>query len=366
MKKVYIVVFLIFLLISLMLYFFSVMVASSLNSPKNYAETLGELDDLAKVLEQQDEKSFKKAVYSYQEALLHSEKTLGKESPETLKIMNSLAVLLHGKREKDDPRSIGDVISVTEAGEVCRKTIYSDVRVPLSEVRNDVTGTVLRIGVSIGIAKPVLSAERQLTEAEALYRKTLELRSKVLGPEHPDTLISMNNLAILLADRGDRKWFPDASALQRIVLEVRKKVLGEESPDTLRSMHNLALVVARGDRKSFATEDSGSAETERLQRGVLELRQKVLGEDHPDTLWSMENLAIFLGEKRREGGEFLVEAENLQRKVLKLRQKRLGKDAPDTLRSMNYLMFFLVEGDDSKSLAEARLLKAELKKLENK
>ena len=360
MKKVYAAVFLIFLLVSLMLYFFSVMVVSSLNSPKNNTETLVELDDLAKVLEQQDEKSLKKAVYSYRQALLHSEKTLGEEAPETLKIMNSLAVLLHGKREKDDPRSIGDVISVTEAGEVCRKTIYSDVRVYIDTAKDN--GTEIGRISRRGSVKPGVLTGELLTEAEALYRKTLELRSKVLGAEHPDTLISMNNLAILLADRQEDEWFQDASALQRIVLDVRKKVLGEESPDTLRSMHNLALVFARNYKRRDL-----SAEAEALQRRVLELRQKVLGEEDPDTLWSMENLAIFLGNKRREEEEgFPVEAAILQRVVLNLRQKRLGKDAPDTLRSMNCLMFFLVEEDDSKSLAEARLLQAELKKLEKK
>ena len=31
-----------------------------------------------------------------------------------------------------------------------------------------------------------------------MHRRALELREKVLGPEHPDTLTSMNNLAELL------------------------------------------------------------------------------------------------------------------------------------------------------------------------
>ncbi|KAF2818040.1 hypothetical protein CC86DRAFT_310088, partial [Ophiobolus disseminans] len=35
-------------------------------------------------------------------------------------------------------------------------------------------------------------------EAEAMHRQTLALKEKVLGPEHPDTLTSMNNLASVL------------------------------------------------------------------------------------------------------------------------------------------------------------------------
>ena len=32
--------------------------------------------------------------------------------------------------------------------------------------------------------------------------KVLEVRRRVLGEEHPDTLISMNNLAVLYRDQG--------------------------------------------------------------------------------------------------------------------------------------------------------------------
>jgi Tetratricopeptide repeat len=38
-----------------------------------------------------------------------------------------------------------------------------------------------------------------------MYRRTLELRGMVLGKEHPDTLASMNNLALVLRDQSRRK-----------------------------------------------------------------------------------------------------------------------------------------------------------------
>ena len=40
------------------------------------------------------------------------------------------------------------------------------------------------------------------TEAEAMNREVLEARRDVLGPRHPDTLTTMNNLAITLAEQG--------------------------------------------------------------------------------------------------------------------------------------------------------------------
>ena len=50
----------------------------------------------------------------------------------------------------------------------------------------------------------------------------------------------MSNLAVIYANQG--RW-EEAEALEIEVLEKRKQVLGEDHPDTLRSMENL-------DRKS--------------------------------------------------------------------------------------------------------------------
>ena len=41
------------------------------------------------------------------------------------------------------------------------------------------------------------NAQSRYEEAESLHVKTLEIRQRVLGEEHPDTLQSINNLALL-------------------------------------------------------------------------------------------------------------------------------------------------------------------------
>ena len=53
---------------------------------------------------------------------------------------------------------------------------------------------------SLGV---LLSEKGDLDGAEPLYRRALEAREQKLGPEHPDTLTSMNNLGLLLMDKGD-------------------------------------------------------------------------------------------------------------------------------------------------------------------
>jgi hypothetical protein len=49
-----------------------------------------------------------------------------------------------------------------------------------------------------------LTAEGRYPEAEALSRQSPEVQSRVLGPDHPDTLASALNLAVVL--RKQRRY----------------------------------------------------------------------------------------------------------------------------------------------------------------
>jgi hypothetical protein len=80
-------------------------------------------------------------------------------------------------------------------------------------------------------------ADRRFNEAEILFTEALEMRKRVLGAEHPDTLNSMNNLTSTYSNQG--RW-KEAEELEVQVMETRKSVLGTEHPDTLNSMANLA------------------------------------------------------------------------------------------------------------------------------
>ena len=62
---------------------------------------------------------------------------------------------------------------------------------------------------------------------------------KALGLEHPDTLQSMNNLALLYQHQGK---YADAEPLYKEALAGRQQALELEYPDTLTSMNNLALL----------------------------------------------------------------------------------------------------------------------------
>jgi serine/threonine protein kinase len=146
------------------------------------------------------------------------------------------------------------------------------------------------------------------------------LLTKYLGPDHPDTLISMNNLAICYSDLGRRA---DAVKLHEEILKLRKAKLGADHPHTLASMNNLAVCYRDLGRHVDAVN---------LHEEILKLRKVKLGADHPDTLTSMNNLAICYSDLGRH-----AEAIRLDEEILKLRKTKLGADHPDTLASMNNL-----------------------------
>ena len=153
-------------------------------------------------------------------------------------------------------------------------------------------------------------------EALKLREEVLALCRKVNGPEHPDTLGAMHNLAVSYDDAGRRD---EALKLREQVLALRRKVNGPEHPDTLAAMNNLASSYDEAGRQDEAL---------KLREEAVALRRKVLGPEHPDTLMAMNNLAISYDEAgRRE------EALKLREEVLALRRKVLGPEHPDTLRA---------------------------------
>jgi hypothetical protein len=93
----------------------------------------------------------------------------------------------------------------------------------------------------------------------------------VLGAEHPDTLMSMGNLASTYRNQG--RW-KEAEELFVKVMETRRTVLGAEHPDTLASMANLAFTLRHLGRRQHALSLIASCADRSLA---------VLGDEHPDS-----------------------------------------------------------------------------------
>ncbi|CAE7123276.1 unnamed protein product, partial [Rhizoctonia solani] len=168
--------------------------------------------------------------------------------------------------------------------------------------------------------KEVYSCTGQWIQQSKLETQVLDARKRVLGEGHPDTLGSINTLAVLYSKLGQ---YEEAMKLEVQVIDARGRLLGEEHPDTVGSINNFAVVCSKMGRYDAA---------ERLGVQVLDIYKQLLGEEHVVTLGSMNNLAVVYSDLGRYG-----EAEQLEVQVLDTRKRLLGEEHPDTLSSMDNL-----------------------------
>jgi tetratricopeptide (TPR) repeat protein len=113
-------------------------------------------------------------------------------------------------------------------------------------------------------------------EAENINRRVIKLCETVLGPEHPDTLTSIINLAGIL---NSQCKYEQAEEISRRMIGLRDKHL-----DTLTSMSNLAGVLYSQGKYE---------EAEKIGRHVMSL-DTALWPEHPSTLTSIHCLAYLL------------------------------------------------------------------------
>ncbi|KAF8533447.1 hypothetical protein BDD12DRAFT_898983 [Trichophaea hybrida] len=149
--------------------------------------------------------------------------------------------------------------------------------------------------------------------------------------------VSSERMALALFRQA--QW-REAEELQLQALDVTQQIFGQEHPDTLTSMSNLA---------STYRDQGRYKEAEELEVQTMEARKRVLCQEHPDTLTSMSNLASTYRVQGRykEAEELEVQtmearkrgsgAEELDLQTLEMRKRVLSQEHPDTLCSISHL-----------------------------
>ena len=118
-------------------------------------------------------------------------------------------------------------------------------------------------------------------DAEPLYKRSLAIREKALGPDHPDVALSLNNLAELYHAQGR---YADAEPLYKRSLAIREKALGPDHPDV--------ATIAEQSGCALPTPKVAMPMPSRCTNASLAIREKALGPDHPDVALSLNNLAV--------------------------------------------------------------------------
>jgi tetratricopeptide (TPR) repeat protein len=251
-------------------------------------------------------------------------------------------------RPKDQEHGLGRDVTMRQALDAAEPSIakaFADQPTVEAAVRASLGNSYFYLGDGPG-------AVRQ-------HEKALTLRRQVLGPDHPDTLVSMVDLAHACQAAGR---MADAVRLCQEVVRLQKARLAADDPELTTSLVQLADVYLAASQPKEALpifeevvkrwRDRGSPRehtalhvlnslgqvytfTGRQTEAVPLLEESLrgmradVGPDHPDTLVAMGNLAIAYQATGRA-----AEAVPLLEKVLPSQRERLGPAHHDTLATM--------------------------------
>ncbi|MEO1610090.1 MAG: alpha/beta hydrolase, partial [Pseudomonadota bacterium] len=96
-----------------------------------------------------------------------------------------------------------------------------------------------KVGTTLNNLAGLYGAQGRYAEAEPLYKRSLSIREKALGPDHPDVGQSLNNLAGLYGAQGR---YAEVEPLYKRSLSIREKALGPDHPKVGTTLNNLAAL----------------------------------------------------------------------------------------------------------------------------
>mmetsp|Transcript_61027 Transcript_61027/g.108614 ORF Transcript_61027/g.108614 Transcript_61027/m.108614 type:complete len:571 (-) Transcript_61027:206-1918(-) len=308
----------------------------------SYAETLVKVGRKADAMQMQ------------KDALELTRRVLGSESPHML--MTALITYANAVNETGRQSEAQEL--KLEAFEVARVSLKDDLHdlESVNEVETEIVDKLRR--KILGSTLPdmitavksyafTLDESGRKAETAPLIKEALELTRRIFGPrlyvcgsKRKDTLKALRSYADTLTELG---CVAESELLYKEVLELTRLTSGSQHPDTFRALNNYAVVLVRFGRKAEAedfleemVELTHSLRGLWLMSGVLEFRQQVLGLEHPLTLLALEGRAEEFTELGRVG-----DAEQLMREVLDVRRRILGPGHVDSIKSLSRYVFIL-------------------------
>ncbi|HXJ61992.1 MAG TPA: serine/threonine-protein kinase [Verrucomicrobiae bacterium] len=188
-------------------------------------------------------------------------------------------------------------------------------------------------------------------QAEQAAREALAIRQGLLGKENAGVADSLNTLGLVLRGKG---LLAQAEGIFREALAMTRKTSGNDNANVAMDLANLAeAILAQTDSVVPGQAGPGGseprlAEAAALLDEALSIRRKVLGNDHPDIVTSLQLQAKVLEKQRKE-----PQAEAILREALALQRKLLGDEHDQVAACMTHLAAALFRQD---KLAEAETL----------
>jgi serine/threonine protein kinase/tetratricopeptide (TPR) repeat protein len=187
-------------------------------------------------------------------------------------------------------------------------------------LRKILDNTAERVGIDLA-KQPEVEAELRytlgevywqlgdLTNAEAMHREALSIRTNVLGNKDPQVAQSMRRLAHVLWRRGR---LDEAEKMARSGVAMQRELFGNTNLEVARSLEDLSAIL---------NTERHLDEAEQVLRESLATKEALLGHDNLEVADVLQDLAAILS---REGKA----ADTADREELAIRTKLLGADNP--------------------------------------
>lgn len=164
----------------------------------------------------------------------------------------------------------------------------------------------------------------EFAAAEPYARRACEIRERLSGPDHPETLADACALAGVLDGLGR---YAESEPIYRHALTVFASMFGEKHPEIAVNLNNLAAIRwAQGD----------AVEAESLYLRSLSIKCELLGDTHPDTALTLLNYASMLCDLERQG-----EAHHMALSALRVFESALELSHPRIAAARELCRFLL-------------------------
>ncbi|KAH0594590.1 hypothetical protein MHUMG1_07424 [Metarhizium humberi] len=173
------------------------------------------------------------------------------------------------------------------------------------------------------------SDQGKLQDAEEMYLRALRGYEKAWGPDHTETLDTVNNLGVLYSDQGKLQ---EAERMYLRALRGYKKAWGPDHTSTLHTVNNLGTLYS----------DQGKLqEAEEMFLRALRGYEKAWGPDHTETLDTVNNLGVLYSDqgKLQEAEEMFLRALRGYEKVIEPQNITRYRPAINTMWGLGSLLW---------------------------
>lgn len=188
---------------------------------------------------------------------------------------------------------------------------------------------------------------------------SLFLCEELLGPMHPATAVTLNNLAGLLHSCA---LYDQALPIYKRALKIKQKAFGEDHPDVASTLNNIGQRLLHCQDNFFKPVcfvgllykmQGNLEEAQTSYESALEMQKKLYGPVHADVATTMNNLASLFGSL----GKYF-EAKELYKQAIAMRTTIFGLDhqtVAATYNNYGALMVITREFDTARDLFESAL-----------